>query len=84
VTAAVKPPVVTTLAFSKMGPRKLAMLDVVVLAIVMESTILFELIAVRPSLSPVMDCELIDSLTAFAAMMPAETFVKGILYSYGK
>jgi hypothetical protein len=60
------------------------MLDVVVLAIVMESTILFELIAVRPSLSPVIACEPIDSLTAFAAIMPAETFVKGILYSYGK
>ncbi len=42
VTVAVKPPVVTTLAFSKIGPRKLAMLDVVVLAIVMESTRLLE------------------------------------------
>jgi hypothetical protein len=45
-------------------------------------TILFALIAVRPSLSPVMDCDPTDSTTAFAAMTPDDTFVKGMLYSY--
>jgi hypothetical protein len=50
VTLAVKPPVVTTLAFSKIGPRKLAMLDVVVLAIVMESAISLPVICCKPIL----------------------------------
>ena len=45
-------------------------------------TILFALIAVRPNLSPVMDCVPNESTTAFAAMTPDDTFVKGMLYSY--
>jgi hypothetical protein len=66
-----------------MGPRKLAMLDVVVLAIVMESTILFELIAVRPSLSPVMEA----LAKSEAAILPAAISLpviccKPILYLY--
>ena len=70
VTLAVKPPVVTTLAFSKIGPRKLAMLDVVVLAIVIESTILFELIDVRPSFGPV----IAPSTILFALMAVRPSF----------
>jgi hypothetical protein len=39
-------------------------------------------IAPRPILSPVMDCVPNESTTAFAAMTPDDTFVKGMLYSY--
>jgi hypothetical protein len=73
VTLAVKPPVVTTLAFSKIGPRKLAILIVVVLAIAMESA----------SLSPV-----IEALAkSEAAILPAAISLpviccKPILYLY--
>ena len=92
VTLAVKPPVVTTLAFSKIGPRKLDMFYVVVLAIVIESTnlslvidaltILFALIAVKPSFGPVIAPSAIsEAITVPSAMESAVTLFNGILVS---
>jgi hypothetical protein len=56
--------------------------SVIFAAVIVPSTILFALTAVRPILSPVIDWEPNESTTALAAITPAVTFVRAMKNSY--